>query len=200
MQVTDALTIFARIGELGSLSRAARLLGMPKANVSRAVAKLERDYGAVLLERTSRGVRLTEVGTLVHLRAVRIVEEIEEARAEVAAYRGEPEGTLRIGCAALLGSLFLSPSIPAFLARFPKIDLHLHLADRLAPRADRFDAVLHAGLLGDSSYISRKIVDIEMGLFATPTYLKRRGVPLGPKDLAQHTMMYSQEPVSDVGE
>lgn len=200
MLSTDALIIFAKVGELGSLSGAARLLKVPKANISRAIGKLERDYGTVLLERTTRGVRLTEVGKLVQFRASRIAEEVASAQAEVAAYRGEPAGTLRIGCPALLGSLYLSPRLPDFLAQYPKIDLHLHLADRLAPNADRFDAVLHAGFLGDSSYISRKIVDIELTLVATPEYLERRGLPLTPDDLAQHTIMHAQEPPSDVGE
>jgi LysR family transcriptional regulator, regulator for bpeEF and oprC len=200
MHTTDALMIFARVGELGSLSAAGRLLSLPKANVSRAVTKLEREYGTTLLERTTRGVRLTEVGNLVHLRAMRIVDEVESTKAEVAAYKGEPEGLLRIGCGAFLGTLFLSARLPNFLSRYPKIKLHLHLANRLVPRADRFDAVLHVGLLGDSSYISRKIADIEMGLVATPEYLNRRGTPSGPDDLIGHTFMSAVEPFLEEGE
>lgn len=200
MQHTDALTIFAKVSEAGSVSQAARDLSLPKAKVSRAVTRLEQDYGAVLLERTTRGVRLTEVGALLQVRAAKIVKEIEAAKAEVADYGGRPAGTLRIGCASILGRGLLSPHIGEFLRRFPEIKLDLEYGDRLLPRADRFDAVLHAGYLADSSFISRKIVEVGSILVASPDYLARRGVPARAEELQTHVVMAAVEPEPEVGE
>lgn len=200
MDQTDALAIFAKVAEVGSVSGAARALSLPKARVSRAVKGLEREYGAVLLERSSRGVRLTEVGEILQARAGRIVAEIEAARAEVAAHGGKPAGTLRIGCASILGRGLLSPNIPLFLARFLDIRLILEFGDRLLPRADRFDAVLHAGFLADSSLISRKIVDLGSVLAASPEYLASRGTPAHADDLRDHVVMGVVEPRSEAGE
>ncbi len=200
MEHIDALIIFAKVAETGSISAAARSLSLPKAKVSRAVTKLEQDYGAALLERSTRGVRLTEIGSVLQLRAVRIADEVESAKAEVAAYGGRPAGTLRIGCASILGRGLLSPNIPAFLERYPEINLSLEYGDRLLPRADRFDAVLHAGFLADSSFISRKMLDLGSILVASPEYLARRGVPSSVEDLRHHVVMSAIEPESEAGE
>jgi DNA-binding transcriptional LysR family regulator len=175
-------------------------LSLPKAKVSRAVTKLEQDYGAVLLERTTRGVRLTEVGALLQMRAVKITDEIEAAKAEVSAYGGKPAGTLRIGCASVLGRGLLSPHVAEFLDRYPEILLNLEFGDRLLPRADRYDAVLHAGFLADSSFISRKIVEVASVLVASPAYLASRGTPKVAEDLGDHTVMAATELQPDVGE
>ena len=123
MEHLDAFVIFAKAGELGSISAAARALGLPKVRVSRAVSGLEAVCNVKRIDRTTQRVTLTEVGRPLHVRCLRMREEVEEADAEVATHRGDPAGTLRIDIAtsdvrvsSTLTALSLSNGLRAKLA------------------------------------------------------------------------------------
>jgi DNA-binding transcriptional LysR family regulator len=189
MQHVDSFAIFAKVGELGSISGAARALGMPKANVSRAVSRLEASYKVSLIDRTTRRVRLTEVGQAFHARCLRVLEEMDEAEAELAAHRGHPAGTLRIGCPGDVGRDLLGKYMPEFLERYPEIDLRVRVGERLLPEPNSLDVVLHAGWLSDSRLIVRKIAEIATFLVASRSYVAARGLPLTVEDLDGHAII-----------
>jgi DNA-binding transcriptional LysR family regulator len=184
----DAFIIFAKVGELGSISAAARALGLPKVRVSRAVTGLESTYKVKLLDRTTRSVTLTEVGRLLHTRCLRMREEAEEADAEVAAHRGDPAGTLRIGCPGDIARS-LTPYLYEFMHRYPDIDLRIRVGERLLPEPNSLDVVLHSGWLSDSRLTVRKIADVRTLLVASKGYVEARGLPKSPDELNGHDII-----------
>jgi LysR family transcriptional regulator, transcriptional activator for aaeXAB operon len=187
MQRIDAFAIFAKVGELGSISGAARALGIPKANVSRAVAKLETDYKVALIERTTRRVVLTEIGRKLHNRCDRLLAEVEATDAEIAAFRGDPAGKLRIGCSSATAR-HVSRHFPDFLERYPAVDLRVKVSDHLVPEPEGFDVVLHTGWLSSSPLVARKLSEVAMVLVASRDYLRTRGVPTTPDELTTHSV------------
>jgi len=189
MEHVDAYAIFAKVGELRSISGAARALGLPKANVSRAVSRLEAIYQVALVDRTGRRIALTEVGRSLHARSLRVLEEIEQAEAEIAAHRGQPSGTLRVGCPAHVARDVLADNLFEFLERYPDINLRLRVGERLMPEPGRLDIVLHAGWLSDSRLIERKISEIPTILVASQGYAKTHGLPTSVEDLSRHAIV-----------
>ena len=189
MQHVEAFAIFAKVGELGSISGAARALGLPKANVSRVVSRLESAYKVSLIERTTRKVRLTEVGRAFHERCLRVLEEMDQAEAELAAHRGHPVGVLRVGCPSDVGLDLLGGAIGEFLDRYPEIDLRIRVGERLLPEPSTLDVVLHAGWLADSRLVVRKITDIQTMLVASKAYIEARGLPTDVDDLDGHLII-----------
>lgn len=188
LQLTDALLIFAKVGEVGSISGAARALGLPKANVSRAVSRLESDYGVALVDRTRQRPVPTEIGRKLLVRCAAIQDQLDAAEAEIAAYYGIPSGTLRVGCPAAI-SAQLARWLPEFLDCYPKVDLRLKVADRVLPEPHGVDLVLHAGWLSDSSLIASRIAELGMILVASPAYLEAYGTPTTPEDLVGHRVI-----------
>ena len=189
VQHVDTFAIFAKVGELGSISGAARALGIPKANVSRAVSRLEDAYKVALVDRSPRRVRLTEVGQTFLARCLRVLEEMDEAEAELAAHRGHPAGTLRVGCPGDVGRDLLGKSLHEFLERYPDIDLRVRVGERLLPEPSSLDVVLHAGWLSDSRLIVRKIAEIRTLLVASWAYVEARGMPTSVDDLQGHAII-----------
>jgi len=189
MEQLDAFAIFAKVGELGSMSASARALGLPKVKVSRTIARLESIYNVKLVERTTRSVTLTEVGRLFHARCLRIREEAQEAHNEVAAYRGEPAGTLTIGCPSNVSRTLLSPYIHEFLDRYPRINVRVKVGERLLPEPNNLDVVLHGGWLLDSRLTMRKIAEVRMVLVASKEYVLARGLPMSPDSMDGHPVI-----------
>ena len=190
MRHLEEMAVFAKVGDLGSMSGAARALGLPKSSVSRAVAKLETAYAARLVERTTRKVTLTEIGRALHAHCSRMVEEVANAEAEIAAYQGTPSGRLRVAAPYSLGHVILKRNMPEFLDRYPGVDVQLQLTDRSPnPVADDFDVVIRIGWLEDSSLIARKITDVNAILVASRAYVEAHGLPTSPSDLDGHRII-----------
>jgi DNA-binding transcriptional LysR family regulator len=190
MKHLQEMAIFARVGSLGSISGAARALGLPKSSVSRAVSRLEQAYGARLVERTTRQVSLTEIGRALHVHCLRMVAEVDDADAEIAAYQGHPTGLLRVAMPNAVGQQLLGSTLPDFLVRYPDVDLHLQLTDRiLNPATDGFDVVVRVGRLEDSSVIARKIIDVNAVLVASRLYVEQHGLPATPAELEHHAVI-----------
>ncbi|WP_330211944.1 LysR substrate-binding domain-containing protein [Pseudomonas sp. Z18(2022)] len=189
MEKGDAFIIFAMVGELESVSGAARALGMPKATVSRAVSRLEELYHVKLIERSTRRSVLTEVGKILHLRCVRMREEMEDVDAEIAAHRGDPAGTLRIGCSSDIARSLLTPYLYEFLDMYPSIDVRIRVGERLLPEPNSLDVVIHSGWLSDSRLIARKIVEVRTILVASRAYVQIKGMPASPDDLSGHPII-----------
>jgi len=183
----DGIAAFIAIAASGSISAAARRLGLAKSVVSERLVKLERSLGTRLVQRTTRKLSLTEDGHAFLLRAQRIQHEAAEAKAEVAERRGTLIGPLRLSAPVSFGVLHLGPAIYAFLGEHPGIDLTLELDDRFVDAAaDGFDAVLRHGPILDSRLVAKRLATSQRFLVASPDYLIRHGTPSAIDELSAH--------------
>lgn len=188
------MTVFVKTVSTGSLSAAARELGVSTAVVSRKLGALEARLGVRLLNRTTRRIALTDEGARYHEACLRILAEIEEADAEAAARRVEPQGVLKVAIPASFGHKHIAPLIPHFAERYPRVQLALSLSDRSVNVVDEgFDLAIRIAELQDSSLAARKLAPNRRVVCASPTYLRRHGTPDTPNDLARHNCLTTTE-------
>jgi DNA-binding transcriptional LysR family regulator len=182
----NELLVFAKVVQAGSFTSAARGLRMPKSTVSRKVSELEARVGAQLLQRTTRKLRLTDVGQAYYEHCARIVAEAEQAELAVTRMQSAPHGLLRV--TAPLAFNFMGPLLADFLARYPEVQLELVCTDRTVDLVEEgFDLAVRAGRLADSSsLIARKLGSLQRVVMASPRYIQERGTPKSPKELAAH--------------
>lgn len=184
------LRIFERVATRGSFSKAARDLGLPRSNVSRAILKLEESLGVRLIERSTRQMRLTSAGQVLQLRVAPAMSGAADAVKYVQEMAAAPAGPLRISAGIGLGINVLGDALPRFLDRYPDIRLDLHLESKLVDLlAEDIDVALRFGALQDSSLISRRLGVLPRMLCAAPSYLAARGSPTRPEDLARHRIV-----------
>lgn len=188
LATAPAMLVFAEVVDAGSLSAAAQRLGVSKASVSRSVALLERSLGAQLLRRTTRRMSLTDVGEVFLARCQRLVEEVEEAEQSVGELQSEPRGTIRLAAPMSFGHREVAPRLPAFLARHPKLRIHLDLTDRFVDLVrEKFDLAIRVSeRLVESSLVQRRLCPLTLAVCAAPSYLHRRGTPREPEELRDH--------------
>src|SRR6185436_2663013 len=191
--MADALqemSVFSRVVVAGSLSAAARELGISPALVSRRLAALENRLGVRLVNRTTRSLNLTVEGARYYDVCTRVLAEIEEADAEVSAGRVEPQGALKVALPASFGHQHVAPLVPQFAARYPKVELALSLSDRsVNVMDDGFDVAVCITELRDSSLTARKLAPNRRVVCASPAYLARHGTPRTPDDLRRHNCL-----------
>lgn len=184
------LRAFVRIADLGGISAAARALRMPKSSVSRSLMRLEEAVGAVLFERSTRSLKLTDAGRLLHRHAGRILDDVGEAENALGGLVGKPSGTLRISVGFTFAAGPLAPMLPTFLARYPDVRIVLTVDNRNIDMAtEDIDVVIRIGPLRDSELIARKLATMELWPCASPAYLAARGTPTTVDDLAHHTLI-----------
>jgi DNA-binding transcriptional LysR family regulator len=183
------MQIFVRIVERRSFTQAAEDLLIPRATATNAIKRLEHRLGTRLLERTTRAVAPTQDGAAYYERCVRLLADLDEAED---AFRGsEPAGLLRVNLQPTLARWFVFPALPAFLARYPRIQLHVGEDDRLVDLVrEGVDCVLRAGQLHDSSMVARRAADLEQVTVASPAYLARFGPPAALADLVHHQAVH----------
>lgn len=182
------LLIFASVAELGSFSRAAERLGLPKSTVSRRLAALEQRLGERLLLRTTRRQSLTEFGLQLLEHARQVVLEVEAVTALSERRQATPSGRLRVSMPSDFANLLLADTLAAFIALYPAIQLELDLSPRRVDLlGESFDIVLRIGNLpDDASLAARRLAVFSLGLYASPNYLAEHGEPVDPDDLARH--------------
>src|ERR671931_2317959 len=152
------MAVFSRIVSAGSLSAAARELGLSPALVSRRLAALEARLGVRLINRTTRTLNLTVEGTRYYDACTRVLAEIEEADAEVSVGRVEPQGALKVALPASFGHQHVAPLVPQFAARYPKVQLALSLSDRTVHVLEEgYDVAVCITELRVSSLAARKL-------------------------------------------
>jgi DNA-binding transcriptional LysR family regulator len=191
-QMTDlnALVVFAKVVEAKSFSEAARRLGMPVSTVSRRIADLEDQLGVRLLDRSTRSLRLTELGSEVLEHAVRSAESVEAIQNIISNQRSSVSGTLRLSAPPNISDTLLIPLICAFQASYPDVRVQILITDRFVDHiADGVDIVFRLGVLKDSSLVARKLLTYRHQLVASPTYLTNGKLPENPQDLLGHRLI-----------
>ncbi|VVE24104.1 LysR family transcriptional regulator [Pandoraea anhela] len=187
MNRLESMSILIAVVDAGSLSAAARRLGMPLATVSRKVAELEAHLKTRLLHRTTRQLSLTEAGSAYVAACRRILEAIGEAERTATGEYVVPKGELVLTAPVVFGRLHVLPVVAEFLAQYPEIDVRLMLTDRVVHLMDeQTDVALRIGDLPDSTLVARRIGAVRRVICASPGYLAAHGTPVQPRDLAGH--------------
>jgi len=184
------LQVFVRAAESGSFSRAARELGLSQPSVSRIIGELEARLGVTLLLRTTRRITVTDAGALFLDRAREILAEIEDAE-DAARGIDSLRGIIRLALPVIYGTREIIPRLPKFLAAHPLLQVEMAVADaRQDLVAEGADVAIRLGELNDSGFGARKLETLEIMLVASPLYLKARGTPKKPADLASHDCIF----------
>lgn len=183
----EAWAIFACVVEHRSFSGAADAIGVSKATVSKAIARLEAQLGTALFHRTSRRLTLTDSGNALAERAGRILAEAQQAEEAALDAAKAPSGLVHIAAPITFGIRFVADAIADLLADHPGIEIDLRLSDaRVDIVADGFDIALRIADLPDSSLRARRLAPIDVRVVAAPAYLEKHGTPKHPADLAHH--------------
>jgi DNA-binding transcriptional LysR family regulator len=187
MDRIDAMQAFVTVADLQGFAPAARKLKLSPPAVTRLIAALEQRLGARLLQRTTRKVALTDVGARYLERARRILADIEEAERAAEGESARPSGQLVVSAPLGFGRLHVSPVMSSFLERYPDVSGELRLEDRVVSLVeDGIDLAVRIGELADSSLVARHVGEMRRIVVASPAYLKVRGEPKRPADIASH--------------
>ncbi len=188
----DDMMVFRLVVDSGSFTGAALAMDLPKSNISRKVSRLENQLGARLLERSTRSLRLTEVGQVYFQHCSRILEEVQSANQCIEALTSTPRGKLNICASVSIGQNILAPRLALFQQQFPEIELDLQLLNRRIDLIEEgFDLAIRVGELEDSALISKRLFDVELHLYASPNYLAASPHALKqPEDLLNHSCLH----------
>lgn len=186
----NALIIFAKVVDASSFSEAARRLRIPLSTVSRKVAELEKQLGVRLMERSTRQLRLTDVGAEVLAQAQKGIEISEAVDSLVSNQLTEVRGAVRCSAPPSISDSVLVPIITAFQTSYPEVSVQVLVTDRFVDHiAEGIDLVFRVGPLEDSALVARKVLGYRHRLVASPEYLENREVPKKPGDLLKHRLL-----------
>jgi len=187
MDRLDAMQAFVAVADLQGFAPAARKLGLSPSGVTRLIAALEQRLGARLLQRTTRSVTLTDVGTRYLERVRRILGDVEEAESSAEGERTRPSGRLVVSAPIGFGRFHVSPVMSKYLARHAEVSAELRLSDRMINLVeDGVDLAVRIGHLPDSTLVARHVGEMRRMVVASNAYLKRRGEPKTPQAIASH--------------
>jgi DNA-binding transcriptional LysR family regulator len=189
MNDLNELQIFVLVAREMNFTRAAQALGVSKAAASRAIASLENRLGTRLFERTTRRLILTEAGETYFIHSQRALEESEDGEAAVSKLTNQPRGTLRVVMPVTLAQSSVGPRLAQFLQNYPELRLEITLkGGQIDPIAQRVDVVFQtARLENDSQIIQKRILSVQLGIYASPHYLARTAPLRVPRDLAENS-------------
>jgi DNA-binding transcriptional LysR family regulator len=183
------------LGQQGSFTAAAQRLGISKAAMSQRIAELERASGVPLVRRTTRSVRLTEAGQQLVDSTQASFEQIARSFEGVKDLAATPSGVLRVTAPVALARQQIVPRLPEFLRAHPEIRLELELSDRIASLAQEgFDLAIRHSASVPETHVAWTLCRTESLLVASRAYLRRRGTPRDPRDLAQHDCLHYPRP------
>ena len=189
MQLDD-MRIFVATVDAHNFTAAAKRLALSKQFVSRRVMALEEALGVQLLIRNTRKLAVTELGQEFYERARRILGEVEDAEQAMSLRRAGPRGLLRVSAPMSFWMMHLSPLVASFLREHADVRFDMELSDRTVDVVgEGFDMAIRIGALPDSTLIAQKLVDVRMVVCCSPGYVRRRGAPVVPADLARHSCL-----------
>ncbi|WP_454744728.1 LysR family transcriptional regulator [Ciceribacter selenitireducens] len=181
------LEVFVRVIAAGSMSTAARDLGLSPAVVSKRIKRLEDRLGTRLLQRTTRQISLTEAGQGFHERVIAVLAGLEEAEAYASGRSSEVAGTLKVSAPTSFGRLHIAPHLKTFMETHPDLSIHLVLSDEFTDIVGGgFDLAIRIAELMDSTLVARRLAPVRRILCASPDYIATHGAPETIEDLKRH--------------
>lgn len=187
----EEMTLFVRVAEAGSISKAAEQLGIAKSAVSRRLVELETRLGNQLLIRTTRNSKLTEQGELFHQRALSILQDVDELNEETKnTKQAQLKGDMRISAPTEFGALHMPDILERFAKQHPELTIHVNFTNRKVNLIEEgFELAIRIAQLKDSSLHARTLCKINHVIAASPEYLAQNGTPQIPEDLLQHKFL-----------
>lgn len=187
INLTD-IRSFVLIARLGNFTKAAETLDVSRSHVSRQISSLEKQMAVTLLIRTTRTLRLTEAGKHFYYQCEQALHTIDQALLSAVDDVEKVQGEIKINCVGgYLGEVFLAELVNDFMQQYPDVSVSLDFSsNRVDLIEDEFDIAFRMGSLEDSGFIAKKLLNIEMGTLASPSYLAQHGRPTHPKELNQH--------------
>lgn len=195
MNLIDGIEAFLKVAETGSFAEAARRMSVSPSAISKLISRTERQLGARLINRNTRGLSLTQEGKSFLQHSRTIINALGQAKEELSAFREVPEGKLKVSFPNMPS--FFGPVMSLFLKSYPEIHVEADLSDRIVDVIDEgFDVVIRAGSLVDSRLTARSIGRWPMNLVASPAYLEEHGIPLSIEELSAHKTLSYRYPSS----
>ena len=195
MRRWDAIEAFVMVVERGSFTEAANALGVSPSHISRRMSELEMQLDTALLYRTTRSIRLSEAGELYYQECRQLLEGFLRAEERITQQQEQPVGTLKMTCGTTFGERFIAPLLPAFLKRYPKLNVELQLSNlRNDLILDGYDLAVRLGTMKDSSLLARRLCDRKEYICASPEYLASHGSPHTLEELNQHNCLQGTHP------
>ena len=195
MDQLRAIRYFSKVAETGSFTKAASAFAVPPSSLSRRVADLEKSLGATLLKRSTRAVKLTEVGQIYYKQIQDILNQIEQSNETVRSYQAKPMGQLRISSMVGFGERILMPLLGEFSELYPEIILDLSLSDELSTLGrDDVDIAIRGGYAPNERVLATRLMDNEFIPVAAPGYLAEMGTPKNVMELRHHQGLYFRTP------
>ena len=195
MDRLHGINVFLRIVEVGTISGTARDLGVSTAAISASLARLETNLAVRLLDRTTRRLSVTAEGAEFYDRCKKLMSDLDEAEQSISRIGRDPRGKLRVGMPSGLCRMWIVPSLPRFLKKYPEVHLEIVCSDYVPYTIDNgLDASIQVGELHSSRLAMRQLASVDYVVVAAPSYLKKRGVPKVPNDLLQHHCLTYRRP------
>ena len=186
----ENMQVFVRIVEAGSITKAAEQLNLAKSAVSKRLGDLETRLGSKLINRTTRTSSLTDAGNQYYQRVKLLIGEVDSLNGDMACKTQVLSGSLRLAVPLSFGISHLTPAIDAFMRQHPELHIEIDFSDRKVDIIEGgYDLAFRIGSLPDSGLQARKITPIKHAICASPSYLKRQGIPTTPKELATHKIV-----------
>ena len=195
MDQLRAIRYFSKVVETGSFTKAAKAFDVPPSSLSRRVSDLEKSLGATLLKRSTRLVKLTEVGQVYYDDVQHILNQLEQSKETIRSYQTTPMGRLRISSMVGFGEKILLPLLDEFKALYPQIVLDVSLSDELSTLGrDDVDIAIRGGYAPNERVLAIRLMDNRFIPVAAPDYLKTHGVPSSALALRDHHGLYFKTP------
>lgn len=198
MDLFQAMTVYVKVVEGGSMTAAAQQCAMSTTMVGNHLRALEQRLGVSLLNRTTRRQRLTEFGTAYYQRCLEVLGLVADSERLAEQAQDEPTGTLRITAPLTFGAERLAPALSGFVQRCPEVKVDVVLTNQRLDLIDNsFDAAIRLGTPEPSGLIARPLQDYTLTICASKAYLERRGTPAKPEDLQHHDCLAFAYPAGD---
>lgn len=195
MDQLRAINYFIAVAETSSFTEAAKQFGVPASSLSRRIVDLEKSLEATLLQRTTRVVKLTEVGRDYYQQVKQLVEQLEATNRSVKTYHSEPVGKLRVSTTVGVGERIVLPLLEEFSHQYPKVILDVSLSDELAVfNRDEVDIAIRSGYAPNERVVAVKLMENNFYPVASMDYLQRAGTPTHASELKEHTGLYYRTP------